>query len=302
MARRGWCRVLASLRTLRPLTRASTSSHLPSSNPNPCTNSSGLFRHGNVTVLVLGSSIPGLNNLTSQAVPGCDAKAIASSSKSCNTTHVALSLFNPFSKKSKTGSLTLPNQTFQKNLFNDSFSCPQSGSVPAFNGDISVDVKSTVNGDIDYAVTLAGILSSLKSPSTAFSLVVGFDASLNGTLTLNADLIVSPHHRDQMWKLTMKLSLTLQGTLSTGDIPLFTIGLPGLDFGSALKIGPTFNIYAEADATIQTNLEMDVDLSYSLTGGQLVFPPSQGSSSGGNFSAGKSSTWSRGTVAEHLPI
>ena len=90
----------------------------------------------------------------------------------------------------------------------------------------------------------------------------------------------------------MLLLFNLQGTLSTGDIPLFTIGLPGLDFGSILKIGPTFNINAEADATIATNLELDVPLSFTLSGGKLVFPPSQGSSSAGSFTPGNSSTCS----------
>ncbi|KAM5537468.1 hypothetical protein V8D89_008795 [Ganoderma adspersum] len=220
------------------------------------TNSS---QHGNVTVLVVGSSVPGLNNLT-QTVPGCDAKAVASASHGCNATSVALSIFDPFSKKTKSGSFNIPDKTFQKNLFNDSFSCPQSGAIPAFNGNISVDLTSTIGGDINYAITFAGILSALHS--SALSLVVGFDASVDGTLSLTADLT---------------------GTLSTGDIPLFTIGLPGLDFGSILKIGPTFNINAEADATIATNLELDVPLSFTLSGGKLVFPPSQGSSSAGSF-------------------
>ena len=69
---------------------------------------------------------------------------------------------------------------------------------------------------------------------------------------------------------------------------MFSVGLPGLDFGSILQIGPTFNVYAEADASIETNLEMDVDLVYTISGGKLVYPPSQGSS-GGSFSPGNSS-------------
>lgn len=69
---------------------------------------------------------------------------------------------------------------------------------------------------------------------------------------------------------------------------MFSVGLPGLDFGSLFKIGPTFNVYAEADASIETNLEIDVDLLYTITGGQFVYPSSQASR--GTYSPGDSST------------
>nr|VWP00113.1 Cytochrome P450 monooxygenase BOT1 (EC (Botrydial biosynthesis cluster protein 1) (Calcineurin-dependent protein 5) [Ganoderma boninense] len=81
-----------------------------------------------------------------------------------------------------------------------------------------------------------------------------------------------------------------QGSLSTGDITLFSIGLPVLDFGSIFKICPTFNIYAEADASIEADLEMDVALRYTASGGQLVYPSSQSQRSGGTYSPGDSST------------
>ncbi|PIL30042.1 hypothetical protein GSI_07954 [Ganoderma sinense ZZ0214-1] len=219
-------------------------------------------QHGNITVLVVGSSLQGVSNIT-QSVAGCDAPAIASKSHGCNATSVALKIFDPFSKKTKSGSFTIPPKTFQKNLFNDSFACPQSGNIPAFNGIISVDLKSTVGGDINYAITFAGLLHALDS--SALSLVVGFDASVDGALSLTADLT---------------------GSFTTGDIPLFTTGIPGLDFGSILKIGPTFTINAEADASIASNLELDVPISFTLSGGKLVFPPSQGSSSAGTFTPG----------------
>ena len=193
MVLRDWCRASAFLRTSRAPTRASTYTRLHSSDRHSTINSFGVSRHSNVTVLVVGSSVPGLNNLT-QTVPGCDAKAVASASHGCNATSVALSIFNPFSKKTKSGSFNIPNKTFQKNLFNDSFSCPQSGAVPAFNGDISVDLTSTIGGDINYAITFAGILSALDS--SALSLVVGFDASVDGTLSLTADLTVSPRSQE----------------------------------------------------------------------------------------------------------
>ncbi|PIL27872.1 hypothetical protein GSI_09994 [Ganoderma sinense ZZ0214-1] len=220
-------------------------------------------QHGNVTVFVVGSSMPGFDNLA-QAVPGCNTTdAIMHPSQACNVSTVALSIFS--GSGSKHGSFSLPATTLQTNLFKDSFSCPQSGAIPAFDGSISVDLKSTVTGSIKYAVTYKTHLF-IPDP-TSLKLAVGFDAALDGTLSLNADLT---------------------GTLSTGAIPLFTAGLPVLDFGSIFKLGPTFNIYAEADASLGTNLEMDVNLAYTISGGQLTVSPSSSPTSGGSFVPGKS--------------
>ncbi len=146
-------------------------------------------RHGNVTVFVLGSSMPGFVNLA-QAVPGCGTTDNVSinSSQTCNISSVTLSLFG--GSNSKTGSFSLPDTTYQTNLFNDSFSCPQSGDVPAFDGGISVDLKSTVTGSLNYAVAYKSFLS-VPDP-TSLSLTVGFDAALDGTLSLNTNLVVRP--------------------------------------------------------------------------------------------------------------
>ena len=132
--------------------------------------------------------MPGINDLA-DAVAGCGSDAAISSLQSCNLTSAALSWLD-VGEFSKSGNFTLPDQSLQINLFNDSFSCPQSGLVPAFNGNVTVDLETTLGGSINYAITFAGILSALDS--SALSVVVGFDASLDGTLSLNADLMVRP--------------------------------------------------------------------------------------------------------------
>ena len=131
--------------------------------------------------------MPGINDIA-ETVPGCGSKDAVSSPQGCNLTSVTLSWWNPGSG-TKSGSFTLPDLTFQTNLFNDTLSCPQAGAVPVYDGRISVDLESTVSGSINYAVVFAGLLSVLDSG--ALSLVVGFDASLDGTLSVDADLTVS---------------------------------------------------------------------------------------------------------------
>ncbi|KAM5537487.1 hypothetical protein V8D89_008814 [Ganoderma adspersum] len=213
-------------------------------------------QHGNVTVSVVGSSTPGLNNLP-QTVSGC---GTTNASQACNASSVILSR-----ETTKNGSISLPDTTFQTNLFNDSFSCPQSGDVPAFDGSIIVDLKGGVSGSLNYVVTYDTILS-IPELSTV-NLTVGFEAALDGTLSVNADLV---------------------GGFTTGDIALYTVSLPGLDFGSIFKLGPTFTIYGEADATLDTTLVMDVDLAYTISGGELVYPRPSSQASSGIFSPGNS--------------
>ena len=142
--------------------------------------------------------MPGFDNLA-QVLPGCNIKDAAfNSSHACNVSSVAFSIFS--SDNSKSGSFSLPGTTLQTNLFHDSFSCPQSGDVPALNGSVSVDLKSTVTGSINYAVSYKSIFGVPNPLSVDFA--VGFDAALDGTLSVNADLMVSLHARGQVWKLT----------------------------------------------------------------------------------------------------
>ena len=148
-------------------------------------------RHGRVTVFVVGSSIPGFDNLA-QAVPGCDTTDAASNpSQACTASSVARSFLSS-TQSSKNGSFSFPEKTFQTNLFNNSLSCPQSDGVPAFDGSVSVDLNSTVSASLNYVVTYKSFLS-VPNPSS-ITLAAGFDGALDGTLSLNADLMVSPLH------------------------------------------------------------------------------------------------------------
>ena len=143
-------------------------------------------------MFVVGSSIPGFDNLA-QAVPGCDTTDAASNpSQACTASSVARSFLSS-TQSSKNGSFSFPEKTFQTNLFNDSFSCPQSDGVPAFDGSVSVDLNSTISASLNYVVTYKSFLS-VPNPSS-ITLAAGFDAALDGTLSLNANLMVSPHDR-----------------------------------------------------------------------------------------------------------
>lgn len=51
-----------------------------------------------------------------------------------------------------------------------------------------------------------------------------------------------------------------------------------------LSIGPTFKILGQATGTLDIGVDMKVDLSYTVNGAKLFFPPSDSHPSGGEFS------------------
>ncbi|PIL30030.1 hypothetical protein GSI_07942 [Ganoderma sinense ZZ0214-1] len=175
---------------------------------------------------------------------------------------------------------------FNKNvpLFHKSLSCPQKGKTPAFGGEAKVELDSKISGTAHYAVAASGTLIPPKLKD--FGLFVGFDMDLHGTLHLDTNLM---------------------GSLGTGKIPVFTTGIPGLDFPGLFSIGPTFNVNVEGTATLEADVKTDVDIDYKIKDVEVFFPPSGGKSKG-SFVPGDSNVQlsvspgvtAHGQIAAHL--
>ncbi|KAI0364910.1 hypothetical protein BV20DRAFT_973864 [Pilatotrama ljubarskyi] len=244
-------------------------------------------QNGNVTMFLMGSSIPGVaGNFTVEPPTGTgNAKRGLGSwidDTLAGLAQVHANFLGDFNKNI-TGSSPL---NFEKDfpLFDKQISCPQKGNVPAFSGEVKVDLDGKVDGTVNYGVAVAG--SVIPPEISEFGLFVGLDATITGTLGLGA---------------------TLTGIISTGKIPLFEVGIPELDFPKIFTIGPTFSVNAEATASLDANVDMDVDLAYDVKGMQLFFPPG-GNSQAGSFTPGDSNVklsvspnvTAHGQVAAHL--
>nr|VWP02189.1 Nucleosome assembly protein 1 [Ganoderma boninense] len=233
---------------------------------------------GKVTMHLLGSSIPGAAGNFTQT------PSAAGQSKRGLGSWIKKSL-GDLSKVSKTLNGSAPLD-FEKTvpLFDQSISCPQQGKIPGFSGEAKVSLDAKVTGTVHYGVAATGTVVPPKLDE--FGLFVGLDMDLLGTLGLDT---------------------TLTGSISTGTIPLFTTGIPGLDFPGLFSIGPTFTVNAEGTATLDADITTDVDIDYQIKGAQLFFPPDGGKSSGA-FTPGDSNVQlsvspgvtSHGQVAAHL--
>ncbi|OJT15610.1 hypothetical protein TRAPUB_5938 [Trametes pubescens] len=243
--------------------------------------------NGNVTLFLMGSSVPGAaGNFTVDPPSGTAASKrglgswIDSSLKGLSQVHAELiGNFN----KNITGSSPI---NFDKDfpIFDQKIDCPQNGAVPAFSGEAKVDLDAKVDGTVNYGIAASG--SIIPPKISEFGLFVGLDTSITGTLGLGA---------------------TLTGSISSGKISVFEVGLPGLDFPKIFSIGPTFSVNVEATASLDANVDMDVDLAYDVKGMELFFPPGSNSQAG-TFTPGDSNlklsvspnVTSHGQVAAHL--
>lgn len=145
------------------------------------------------------------------------------------------------------------DQTF--NLLNESVSCQP------------IDAKLNINVAMRaYALATLGVTASgtLVPPNIDdFAIRANLDATLDGAIDLLADVT---------------------GTLDSGKIPLFQVGIPGLGFPGILLIGPTFEIDAQVIAKLDVAININVGVVYNISNAQFVFPPNKSDNEGnGSF-------------------
>ncbi|KAF7292106.1 hypothetical protein MIND_01237300 [Mycena indigotica] len=242
---------------------------------------------GPVALMVKAINVPGLNDLISGNTSDSSA-AIASQRRSRLNRRQSLASFKNFvvnaanaisdvvSNANSFGidkSRALPAIDFNKQatLFEQSLDCPP------VSAKISVDVNAKAHAVVTLGVAAAGTIVPPK---------ISLTADLNGELDITADL---------------------SGAISSGNIKLFEAGIPGFDFPGILSIGPTFQVNANAKATLDMNVDMTVGINYHIDNAQLFFPPN-GQQGGGSFQLGNTplklsadtKAAATGTVEAHL--
>ncbi|KAF9033963.1 hypothetical protein BDZ89DRAFT_1062728 [Hymenopellis radicata] len=170
------------------------------------------------------------------------------------------------------------DQTF--NLLNETVDCPP------ISAKLNVDVQAKAHAVATIGVAASGTI--IPPNIDTFGITATLNAELAGGIDLTADVA---------------------GTLDSGKIKLFEVGIPGLSFPGILEIGPTFQINAQALAKLDVNLDMNVGIVYTISNASFVFPPGiDDSTDGGNFDIGDTplqlsvspSVNATGTIEAHL--
>ncbi|KAJ7249854.1 hypothetical protein C8J57DRAFT_1139113 [Mycena rebaudengoi] len=231
---------------------------------------------GTVNIAIKGANIPGVKDILASETANDSpqrrsrhserglgsfvknaVKSIGSavSNAASSVAKAASSVNNVSIDKSK----ELPPVDFNKNanLFKKSLSCPP------ITANVAVDVNAKAHAVVTVGVAASGTILPPKIKD--FQIVSSLTADLNGDIHLVADL---------------------SGSLESPNLKLFEVGIPGLDFPGILSIGPTFQVNANAKATLDVNVDMTVGINYHVEKAQLFFPPKSGQRSTGAFSLG----------------
>ncbi|KAF9466288.1 hypothetical protein BDZ94DRAFT_1306284 [Collybia nuda] len=189
------------------------------------------------------------------------------------------------------------------NLLNQEISCPPLAAS------LNIDVDTKAHALATIGVAASGTIVPPKVDD--FALISSLTADINGSVDLAG---------------------TVSGTLDSGKIKIFEVGIPGLDFPGCvsssfvwllfklifllralhrvLTVGPTFEVNAQAVASLDLDVGLTVGLNYKIDKAELIFPPNskKAKAAGGTFKVGDTplklsvspSVKAIGTVEAHL--
>ncbi|KAF8186254.1 hypothetical protein BJ912DRAFT_972030 [Pholiota molesta] len=219
------------------------------------------------------------------------------------------------------GDLAIPTQQ-QRRASSRAFRFPR-GLTNFIEGAVN-DVTSLNDFNVNKSTTLPPfdldkpfnlVDQSVSCPPVKATVKIDVDAKAHAVASIGlaaSGTILPPTWRASRWLLidgSVTMAADASGTLDSGKITLFEVGVPGLDFPGILTIGPSFKVEGQATATLDVGVELTVGLSYTINGAQLVFPPNSGTNhSKGVFNIGDTplklsatpSASATGTLAAHL--
>ncbi|KAG7095281.1 hypothetical protein E1B28_006053 [Marasmius oreades] len=231
-------------------------------------------QNGNVSLAIEGATVPGAAGDFNVTATNFDKRGLFDFVKNA---------FEKFDSFDKNLIKELPPIDVDKsfNLLNEQLPCPANGASPAFEASIKADTITKAHAVVTVGMAASGTIVPPKF--SEFGVFAGLNADLQGTLSLEGSASVSRSiARNFELHSRFKLFYNAQGTVDSGRIPLFEVGIPGLDFPGILTLGPSFQIQAQAKATLDIDAKIDVTLAYHVEDAKLFFPPLDGNS-GGQF-------------------
>ncbi|KAJ7770766.1 hypothetical protein B0H16DRAFT_1685941 [Mycena metata] len=202
---------------------------------------------------------------------------------------------------SKTGpvSLSIEGYNFPVDNLNNSTSKRglKTRNWTEFNSTDSVDLPS-LKVDQTFPVLSASVDCNDFSASVSASFETKIDATVSIGLVVVGTVIPPAITEIAVFGglvgdvlATLQLSASATGTVSTGEVSLYSVALGGIDFPGILSLGPTFTIYGDVRATLDATLDLAVDLAYSVTA-KGYYPPATQTSLGSSTAANSTLTLS----------
>ncbi|KAJ2912665.1 hypothetical protein MD484_g7761, partial [Candolleomyces efflorescens] len=155
-------------------------------------------------------------------------------------------------------SVTLPPLNVDKtfNVLDQELSCPP------IEARLKLDVSAKANAVAAIGVAAEGTIVPPKIDD--FAVTATLNADLNGAVNLTGGLT---------------------GSIDSGKINVFQVGIPGLDFPGILTIGPSFKVDVQANAALDVSADVNVGINYKIEKASFVFPPDsdKAQAQGGSF-------------------
>ncbi|KAJ7134152.1 hypothetical protein C8R46DRAFT_1362308 [Mycena filopes] len=218
--------------------------------------------NGNVSIALSGTNVPGqVSNLTVTPPPAVPARRSRLQDRGFfDFIENAFKKFNNFDDNI-TKSLPAINVDKTFPVFSQSISCPK----PAISASVSVGVEAKAHAVVSVGMTAIGTI--IPPHLSAFGAFAGLDATVSGTMTLKG---------------------SASGTIDSGVIDVYSVGMQGLNFPGLLSLGPTFKIGVRGTAELDVQADATMVLAYNVQGAKLFFPKSSALKSGGGFTPGNS--------------
>ncbi|KAF9442721.1 hypothetical protein P691DRAFT_680895 [Macrolepiota fuliginosa MF-IS2] len=187
-------------------------------------------------------------------------------------------------------SLALPPLNIDQSLtlLDAKLTCTQKtgvgNSTVGVDATLKVDVEAKAQAAIVIGVTVSGTF--LPPQLTTFGISSSITADFGGTIKVDAGL---------------------GGTIDSGKLPIVNVPIGGvLDIEPIISVKPTFQINAQASASLNLDLGLTIGVNYNITDARFVFPTP--GSLGGTFTPGDTpltlsaqpSVKGTGTVVGHI--
>ncbi|KAJ7674019.1 hypothetical protein DFH06DRAFT_963088, partial [Mycena polygramma] len=218
--------------------------------------------NGDVNIAIAGTNVPGQGgNLSVTPPPPAPQRRSRLQQRGLGS--FIEGAFKKFNSFDKSVTQALPPVDFDKtqNLFSQSIDC----SAPAVSASVSLDVEAKAHAVVTIGMSAVGTIIPPKL--SEFGVFGGLDADFTGTMTFTG---------------------SASGGVDSGVIPVFQVGIPGLDFPGLLTLGPTFQVGVQGTATLDVQANAKVVLDYTVSGAKMFFPPADSVTSGGSFTPGDS--------------